>query len=272
MTLETSSNGEKGRVMSVGQVVRAPKTAEIIATSIRRSVVLGVLKEGDSLPSEAELMAQFGVSRPTLREAFRILETESLISIRRGSRGGAQVMAPELSTATRYVGLLLQMQRTTIGEVFEARSVAEVGAARLLASRRTEQDLIDLTGVITEMMDLVPAVKAKETAALTAWSDQSLTFHRLLVKKSRNTALYLQWSLLSEVFERHAQETVSRTVDHPQTIETVRKSLRSYQKLVERIQDQDASAAADHWQAHMEVSSKILTGRGESQSIVDLFD
>src|SRR5665647_1955571 len=110
----------RGNPFLVGQTVRAPKTAEIIATSVRRSIVSGALKEADTLPSEVELMGQFGVSRPTLREAFRILETESLISIRRGSRGGSQVMAPDLSVAGRYVGLLLQMSGTTIGEVLEA--------------------------------------------------------------------------------------------------------------------------------------------------------
>ncbi|ALJ18883.1 FadR/GntR family transcriptional regulator [Microbacterium sp. No. 7] len=272
MSLAESPNGAGGRVLNVGRLVRAPKTAEIIAASIRKSIVQGDLKEGDSLPSEADLMAQFGVSRPTLREAFRILETESLISIRRGSRGGAQVMTPELSTATRYVGLLLQMQRTTIGEIFEARSVTEVAAARLLAGRRVKQDLIDLNDVMTQMSDLVPAVREKDPAALKEWSDLSLGFHQMLVERSRNRALYLQWSLLSEIIERHAEETVVRTVDHPQTAETVRKSLRSYQKLIERIEQRDASAAADHWQTHMEVSSKILTGRGESQSIVELFD
>src|SRR5215218_6683547 len=124
----------------VGQLVRAPKTAELIATHIRRQIVRGELKEGDTLPPEVRLMEQFGVSRPTLREAFRILETESLISVRRGSRGGAQVMAPDLSVAARYVGLLLQLQGATIVDVYEARMVLEPVCARLLAECRTEQD------------------------------------------------------------------------------------------------------------------------------------
>jgi Transcriptional regulators len=70
----------------VGQVVRAPKTAELIATLYRRQIVRGELRPGDTLPSEQQLMGQFGVSRPTLREAFRILEAEDLISVKRGSR------------------------------------------------------------------------------------------------------------------------------------------------------------------------------------------
>ena len=69
----------------VGQVVRAPKTAELIATLYRRQIVRGELRPGDTLPSEQQLMGQFGVSRPTLREAFRILEAEDLAVVRVGS-------------------------------------------------------------------------------------------------------------------------------------------------------------------------------------------
>jgi DNA-binding FadR family transcriptional regulator len=105
----------------VGQLVRAPKTSELIAAQLRRQIVLGVVKPGEKLPPETRLMEQFGVSRPTIREAFRILETERLIVVRPGSRGGAQVVAPDLTAAARYFGLLLQLQGTTIDDVYEAR-------------------------------------------------------------------------------------------------------------------------------------------------------
>src|SRR6201995_6135095 len=100
--------------------VRVPKAGELVATQLRRQIVRGDLREGDALPSEAVLMERFGVSRPTLREAFRILEAEDLISVKRGSRGGARVTQPSLSVAARYVGLLLQVQGTTIAEIGRA--------------------------------------------------------------------------------------------------------------------------------------------------------
>ena len=81
----------------IGQLVRAPKTSELIAAQLRRQIVRGTVKPGEKLPPESQLMEQFGVSRPTIREAFRILETERLIVVRPGSRGGAQVVAPDLT-------------------------------------------------------------------------------------------------------------------------------------------------------------------------------
>src|SRR6516164_10052814 len=128
----------------IGQPVRAPKTSELIADQLRRQIVRGAVKPGDRLPPETQLMEQFGVSRPTIREAFRILETERLIVVRPGSRGGAQVVAPDLSVAARYFGLLLQLQGTTINDVYEARMVEEPVCARMLAARRTSQDIEDL--------------------------------------------------------------------------------------------------------------------------------
>ena len=61
----------------VGQLVRAPKTSELIAAQLRRQIVRRAVKAGEKLPPETRLMEQFGVSRPTIREAFRILETGS---------------------------------------------------------------------------------------------------------------------------------------------------------------------------------------------------
>ena len=56
-----------GAANYAGQFVRAPKTAELIATWYRRRIVHGELRPGDTLPAEQQLMAQFGVSRPTWR-------------------------------------------------------------------------------------------------------------------------------------------------------------------------------------------------------------
>src|SRR6184192_3474453 len=109
--------------------------AERVATVLRRMLIRGEIIEGTMLPPESELMERFGVSRPTLREAFRVLESESLISIRRGSRGGARVQVPKGEVAARHAGLLLQVRGTTLGDVYRARMIVEPPAAGMLAER-----------------------------------------------------------------------------------------------------------------------------------------
>ena len=81
------------------QHVRVPKAGELVAAQLRRQIVTGELSPGDPLPSEAALMDKYGVSRPTLREAFRILESESIIRVLRGAHGGARVLAPSTEVA-----------------------------------------------------------------------------------------------------------------------------------------------------------------------------
>src|SRR4051794_16093662 len=112
-----------------------PKMATVVAAKLRRRIIRREISEGEMLPSEAELMKEFGVSRPTLREALRLLESESLISIRRGARGGAQVCLPEVAVAARYMGDLLQARSVTLVDVYDARTMIEPQAARLLAER-----------------------------------------------------------------------------------------------------------------------------------------
>ena len=109
--------------------VRVPKTAELVAGHLRAQIVRGDLHDGDALPPEMELVERYGISRPTLREAFRVLESESLISVRRGARGGARVHAPTPDVAARNAGVVLQYRGTTMADIYLARTVIEVPCA-----------------------------------------------------------------------------------------------------------------------------------------------
>jgi len=245
----------------VGQVVRAPKTAELIATLYRRQIVRGELRPGDTLPSEQQLMGQFGVSRPTLREAFRILEAEDLISVKRGSRGGARVTQPSLSVAARYVGLLLQVQGTTIADVYEARMVLEPACARLLARRRTKQDLADLTSCIEEL--------APEPAL---WSSRAARFHELIMQRSGSKTLAVQGGVLQDIVATHLAMALSRDRAGDDELANFRRNVRSYEKLVELVDKRDAPGAERHWRAHMEAAGqRLLREDLQSRSVVDLF-
>ena len=255
----------------VGQLVRAPKTAELIATLYRRQIVRGELKPGDTLPSEQQLMAQFGVSRPTLREAFRILEAENLISVKRGSRGGARVTQPSLSVAARYVGLLLQVQGTTIADVYEARMVLEPACARLLARHRTSADLADLTACIEELHGLVEAGQQKVPEP-TRWSSLAYRFHELIMQRSGSNTLAVQGGVLQDIVATHLTLALSRDAAENETLDDFRRSLRSYAKLVTLLEKRDGAGAERHWRAHMEAAGQRLLGEDlQHRSVVDLF-
>jgi DNA-binding FadR family transcriptional regulator len=80
------------------------RTAEIVADELRQQIVDGRLRDGDLLPGQKQLVEYFNVSLVSVREALRILETEGLVSVRRGNRGGAVVHAPRQEQCRLHVG------------------------------------------------------------------------------------------------------------------------------------------------------------------------
>ncbi len=251
-----------------GPVLRAPKTAELIASYIRGQIVRGDLKASDSLPTETVLIEMFGVSRPTLREAFRILEAESLISVRRGARGGARVVAPDIAVAVRYVGLLLQLGGTTIADVHEARVLLESAMAGLLAGGRSRQDLDDLNACVQDLVALAQDDEHFKDAD--AWSQATLRFGDLVLERAGNRTLLVQARLLRGIIALHLSPAVVRTGDQHDTQEQFRKLVRSYRKLILLIDARDAGEAERHWRTHLEAAGRRLLPDDQAAKPVDL--
>jgi DNA-binding FadR family transcriptional regulator len=253
----------------VPRAITALKTGELIATEIRRQIISGVLSEGDALPGENELMEMYNVSRPTLREAFRILEAEQLIKIRRGARG-ARVMAPTVAVAAKHFGALLQIGGTTIGDVYDARAIIEPAAAGMLAARRTEEDLAELESCIAHLVDLLT-----RDVGPVEWGQAAQRFHDLVVDLSGNKTLALQSKVLREIVASHLSIAMHTTFDasRGQAITRYRvRTVRSYRRLVGFIEAGDSAGATEHWKVHMDVAAKSLLGRGiREKAVVDLF-
>ena len=254
----------------IGTVVRAPKTGELIATHLRRQIVRGELRPGETLPAESQLMEQYGVSRPTLREAFRILEAETLISVRRGSRGGARVVAPDVAVAGRYVGLLLQIQGATINDVYEARMISEPPCARLLALHRTDDDLAKLTQVVTELKAEVDAKKPFVPDPY-VWSSLTYRFHELILEGCGNQTMAIQGAVLQDIVATHLRTKIAIRDDND-TAERFDRVIRSYTKLIQHVKAGNAAAAEKHWRSHMEVAAQyLLRDDLKTKPVVDLF-
>lgn len=258
--------------VSISKQVRAPKTAELIAAQIRSQIVRRELEPGMTLPTESELMVQLGVSRPTLREAFRILETESLINVRRGVGGGALVTTPDLAIGARYVGLLLQLDGATIADVYEARAALEPICAGLMAARRRPEEVAALNRVIAWAAGLVDS-SDNGVPEPHAWSRTTYEFHELVLNGSGNQTLALQGALLQEVVATHYAATVVDKFaenNHPRRFTRV---LLSFRKLAKLIEAGDSDGARAHWLGHMQTAAKTLLGDDmKNRPIVDLFN
>ena len=177
--------------------VPAPKTAERIADQLRAQIIRRELADGDHLPFEADLCEQFATSRPTMREAFRILEAEGLLSIRRGGRHGPLVRAPDRAVIAQRVGLLLQYQGVDLSAVYDTFLAVVPESARRLAMTRTDEDLAALRG----QRERCAAAAATPDGA--AFLDESTAFLLLLVALGDNPVQALVTQILADVLQAH---------------------------------------------------------------------
>jgi DNA-binding FadR family transcriptional regulator len=248
---------------SNGSLVSMPTAAQLVADAIRRRIVTGQLADGQSLPPEPVLIEHFGVSRPTLREALRILQSESLLSIRRGSRGGARVNGPQINAVARQAGYLLQHQSTTVKDVYEARLVIEPPAAGLLAANGHAAALHGLQQALEQERRSVadPATFARDSAR----------FHKLVIELAGNKTLALFAGILSEIIDAHTHSVMLEAHDTNAVGRDSDTAHRSHERLLELVTARDEAGARAHWLAHMEtIGAIMLEGKG-ARPLVDLF-
>ena len=246
--------------ISASAAVRSPKTAELVAGTLRRMVVDGQLKDGDFLPNEAELMAHFGVSRPTLREAVRVLESERLVEVRRGSRTGAKVRVPGPEIVARPAGLLLELSGATIADVMVARAGMEPMAVRLLAESGNSEAFDELDKMLEEY---IPAGWQSGRLAETTGD-----FHRRVVELSGNATLGIIAGMLHEITVRHTAFVFKER--RPVSKADYEKLIRSYRRLMQLLRSGDGAAAEAHWRKHLDTARGLLIKGLESVNVRDV--
>ncbi|MGI5320925.1 FadR/GntR family transcriptional regulator [Actinomadura nitritigenes] len=127
--------GQRGKILQL-------RMAEQVASALRDRILVGGFADGSSLPKQDELVEEFGVSYPSVREALRILETEGFITVRRGNRGGAVVHAPDIGTAGYALGLTLQAMQVRVPDLGSALATLEPLSAARCAQREDRAEAV----------------------------------------------------------------------------------------------------------------------------------
>lgn len=250
---------------SVSTHVRVPKTAELVARHLRRQIVRGELNEGDALPPESTLLETFGVSRPTLREAYRVLESERLLSVRRGSRGGARVHVPKDSVAARYAGLVLEHRGTTLADVYETRAVLEPPCAEMLAASATAEDIKRLALAID---DAEACARVDPAMAVHKQTD----FHGLLVELAGNQTLRVMHGMVQHIIDQATLTRVRRHVEPSEAREAQHSGARAHRRFLELVEARDAAGARRVWETHVRETTKYLLADPGARTVLDLLD
>lgn len=233
---------------------QARSMPNMLADDIRMQLVSGELVPGQPLPPEKELLQIYGISRPTLREAVRILEAESLIETVRGPKGGIIARAPDPEVVIRLVGVHLQLIGASFADVYAARAAVEIAAVRTLSETGSSSDIEALRGLVEEGRCFIDASTFEFGRA-------AGRFHRELVHRSQNKSM----SFIVDMLASLTDATYRRRSDslEPGAREAAQmKSVRSWAKLVNLIEARDPDGAEAHWSRHLAYVGKRLDAEG----------
>lgn len=239
------------------QQLRQPRLAEMVASALRSRILSGELADGAMLPKQDELLEEFGVSLPPIREALRILETEGLVTVQRGNVGGAVVHQPQPGKVVYMMGLVLQSRQVPLGEVLDAVVAFEPACAAACASRPDRDD-----SVLPTLRTTLDAARAAigDPAAYTGLARQ---FHLDLVRHCGNEAMALVVGALESLWTAHVDQLARRRDQHGSfdDVAARRRSAREHEKLFARIERGDARGAEQVSRAHFRPTEQ---GWGES--------
>lgn len=209
------------------------KLYQQVASAIASAITAGRYPVGSRLPSERDLAEEFGVSRPTVREAMIALEIRGLVEARHGSgiyvMEGAEAGAPPLDLD---IGAF---------ELTEARRLFEGEACALAASVITDEELVELETILADMVG--------ENSLATSIGEQAdRRFHLTIARATRNTAILMVVETLWDIRYRSplcaAMLTRARQVG-------VRPLIEDHREILDALIQRDPSAARQVMRAHL---------------------
>jgi DNA-binding FadR family transcriptional regulator len=217
----------------------------MVADVLRRRILSGQLADGDLLPKQEQLLDEFGVSKPSIREALRILETEGLITVRRGNIGGATVHVPRPAAAAYMLGLVMQSESVTLADLGDALRYIEPVCAALCAAREDRMDTV--VPVLQALQDEAESVLDDERALL----DVGRRFHEALVSQCGNHTIILVAGTLETLWSAHERSWAGTVqVDALPDAQYRRAGHRAHERIITLIErgavDEVAKAVRQH--------------------------
>jgi GntR family transcriptional repressor for pyruvate dehydrogenase complex len=216
--------------------VRSTRAHEQIVKQLQELILSGKLEAGARLPSERALMAEFHVSRPTVREALRVAESMGLISVRPGDPAGPMVLGTPSVGITRVFDSLLQAGCTSAFDLLEMRIVVDSSAAAL-ASQQSGGTLAKISEILGQM---------QATTDLNSFVDLDASFHEAVIAASGNRLFQLIFQALNEPIRALIQSSL-KSSQHQSRDQT----LQQHAAILDAIQNCNAQRAASAVRNHL---------------------
>ncbi len=228
--------------------IKHVKVSDGIVDQIRNLISQGNLKPGDRLPPERELIQEFDVSRPSLREALNSLVAMGFLEIK-GKRTFVRSVASE--SMQNPLLLLIKADTQKIFDLIEVRKAIEGWSAFLAAQRATEEDINQLGSIIEEMK------KAFEKGQ--SWERQDADFHLGIAQATHNT---IQTHVMSTIYDL-LRESVAKVFKNRAK---VKKLLDHHQRIFNAIKNHSPDKAREKTLEHLNyVESEVKASTGQKE-------
>jgi DNA-binding FadR family transcriptional regulator len=217
--------------------ISAPKPYDVLADQLRETILRGEISEGDTLPTERELVSQTGLTRGSVREALRMLAVEGLVETRHGRLGGNVVTLPGQDSMATAINRFVRGRKLSLRTLQETREALEPVLARLAAQRRSDDDLEELKSLHSH---LVASVDNFQEFSLT-----NVKWHNAVATASGNDLLA---ALLYSISYGVHLATMTEEYD---TMDTRRQVIRIHSRINDAIESHDADAAERFMRQHI---------------------
>jgi len=214
--------------------VRKEKIFEDIVRQIRRLIKTGKLKAGDKLPPERDLAGAFKVSRASVREAIRVLESSGLVSTRVGD--GTYVETTSLENLVKPLATVVAGGRESLMEIFAVRKMFEPHLAYLAAERATVDEVLELKRILSH--------QRKEMGNQELVTEIDYSFHLFLARMAKSRVFLNLYNTLAALINQTREEFLQEG-DRPQ------KSLEGHEEILLAIEKRDPGLARKAMSNHL---------------------
>jgi GntR family transcriptional repressor for pyruvate dehydrogenase complex len=221
--------------------IRKTRLAEQIADRIRMLILDGTFPAGRPLPAERPLAERFGVSRGSIRDALRVLETIGLIVTRHGQGTFPQEL--DVDRLVAPLASILNYRHDLEDELLDVRRMFEPAVARVAATRVTDEDLADLAHILDAQR------KKLRTRQSTIVEDTA--FHEVLARATRNRVIVSIMATLNDLLVE-SRKLALKQKGRPA------RSMRGHEAVVAALRQRDAEGAAAAMREHIDQIAELV--------------
>lgn len=238
----SSANAGAGRI----EPIRKTRVAEQVADRIRLLILDGTFPSGRPLPAERQLAERFGVSRGSIRDALRVLETIGLLATRHGQGTFPQEL--DVDRLVAPLASILSYRQDLEDELLDVRRMFEPAVARVAAARITDEDLVDLQRILEAQRK---KLRTRQSAIV-----EDTAFHGVLARATRNRVVVSIMATLNDLLVE-SRKLALRQEGRPS------RSMQGHEAVVAALEKRDADAAAKAMREHIDQIADLLRGTSD---------